>query len=194
LSRNAARVAQGGTLIEPTDADLVRAARSDPGAFAALYRRYVAAVYRYARVRVGSSEAAEDITSCVFLDALAGLPKYRESGQFPGWLFTIARRNVQDYYRQLAREERRSGTPSEATPGREPDPVAVAELEAVRQALGRLSPDRREALELRFFAGLDGRAMAHVMNRKESAVKMLIHRGLGQLRQLLADAAEATPR
>ena len=76
--------------IQPSDAELAAAARRDPVAFDALYRRFVPAVYRYARIRVESDQAAEDVTSAVLLDALAGLSGYRERGSFAAWLLSQA--------------------------------------------------------------------------------------------------------
>jgi RNA polymerase sigma-70 factor (ECF subfamily) len=64
------------------DSLIVRAARSDPAAFAPLYRRYVTRVYRYIYSRVGNNADAEDLTAQVFLAALEGLQRYHEQGNF----------------------------------------------------------------------------------------------------------------
>lgn len=64
------------------DASLVKAARRDPAAFAALYRRHVTPVYRYLYSRVGNTADAEDLTAQVFTEALEGLGRYREVGSF----------------------------------------------------------------------------------------------------------------
>jgi DNA-directed RNA polymerase specialized sigma24 family protein len=76
----------------------VRETRSASGqaAFAALYRRYLAPLYRYLYVRTGDVGAAEDLTSQTFVAALEGLPRYRERGTFAGWLFTIVARKRMD--------------------------------------------------------------------------------------------------
>ena len=49
----------------------------------------------------------------------------------------------------------------------------------------RLAPDRAEALRLRFFAGLECDEIAPLLGRSEAAVKMLVHRALTDLRELL---------
>jgi len=64
------------------DASLVKAARRDPAAFAALYWRYVTPVYRYLYSRVSHAADAEDLTAQVFTEALEGLSRYREWGSF----------------------------------------------------------------------------------------------------------------
>ena len=58
------------------DATLValvtRAKAGDREAYTVLYRQYLDDVYRYALVRLGSKEAAEDATQTIFVRALAG--------------------------------------------------------------------------------------------------------------------------
>ena len=82
------------------DAVLVRAARQDLVAFAALYRRYVTPIYRYLYSRVGNVADAEDLTAQTFVAALEGLPGYHERGNFAAWLFTIAHNKAADHHRQ----------------------------------------------------------------------------------------------
>ena len=53
-----------------TEADLIARATHDSQAFAFLYRRYLDPVYRYCYHRLGSKEAAEDVTSQVFSKVL----------------------------------------------------------------------------------------------------------------------------
>jgi RNA polymerase sigma-70 factor, ECF subfamily len=170
-----------------SDADLVEVARRDPAAFDTLYRRYLPGVYRYALARAGSVPVAEDIAAAVFVDVLAGLPNYQEQGRFPAWLFTIVRRHVSAYHRQA------SGT----VPVDDMDiPVSgesehVERLALLGQAMTALTDDRREALTLRFLGGLKVTEVAAAMGKGESATKMLIHRGLVQLRGLLTGADES---
>jgi RNA polymerase sigma-70 factor (ECF subfamily) len=167
---------------EPSDAALVEAAVARPAAFDALYRRYLPAVYRYVRARVGSVEDAEDVTSAIFIDALAGLRGYREEGRFAAWLFTIARRRLVAHYRRSGQVDLIDADDVSA-------PTAASDelLDLLTRAMHRLTADRREALTLRFFAGLPIQDVAHTMGKGESATKMLIHRGLLQLRDLLAE-------
>jgi RNA polymerase sigma-70 factor (ECF subfamily) len=45
-----------------------------------------------------------------------------------------------------------------------------------------LTPERAEAIALRFFGELSNAEVAAVMGKQEAAVKMLVHRGLQELR------------
>ncbi len=60
------------------DRGLVEAARRDPGKFDALYRKYLAQVYSFAYYELRDHHAAEDATERVFMQALAGLPRFEE--------------------------------------------------------------------------------------------------------------------
>ena len=169
-----------------SDARLVTAARQNRSAFVALYQRYLPRVYRYVYRRVGNQQDAEDLTASVFTEALESLEDYREQGSFAGWLFTIAHHRVADHHRQQReRVSLEEVTPalSDSGPGPEAQALWRDRLERVAQALGELTPDRQEALALRFFGQLSNKEVAQVMGKSEAAVKMLIYRAIHQLRR-----------
>jgi RNA polymerase sigma-70 factor (ECF subfamily) len=61
-----------------------------------------------------------------------------------------------------------------------------AELRAdVRPALGRLSPEHREALVLRYYVGLSEGEMAKVLGVRPGTVKSRLHRALRALGAVL---------
>jgi len=180
---------------EPDDGTLAQAAQTDRDAFDALYRRYVTRIYRYCYAHAGNQADAEDLAAQTFLAALEGLPRYRGRGPFAAWLFGIARRKCADHHRsQYAnRNEPLNAAQSLPDPSA-PDPEQSAHrngvLDCVRRALPHLSPDRREALTLRFWGGLKGREVAAVMRRSEGAVKMLVSRAVADLRRRCLDEEE----
>jgi RNA polymerase sigma-70 factor, ECF subfamily len=169
---------------DASDAELAEAARRDPAAFEGLYRRYLPGVYRYALSRTGSVACAEDVTASAFMEALTGLAVYREQGRFPAWLFTIARRQVQLQRRRSARETGIDVADLNLVAEAD-DPLRSALL---ARALADLSEERQEALALRYFGGLKVREVAALMGKGESAVKMLLHRALLDLRAALSEA------
>jgi len=77
------------------DLEAVGAAQRDSAAFAALYRRYLDAVYSYAFYQLGDHHDAEDATARTFMAALRGLGSFRNEGaSFRAWLFRIAHNTV----------------------------------------------------------------------------------------------------
>src|SRR5262249_20360162 len=82
------------------DAALVAAARTEPRMFLGLYDRYFERVLGYVRLRIRDETTCEDVTSTVFMTALAQLGRFRGDGSFAGWLFQIARNAVRDVHRK----------------------------------------------------------------------------------------------
>jgi RNA polymerase sigma-70 factor (ECF subfamily) len=166
------------------DASLVKAARRNPAAFAALYRRYVTPIYRYLYSHVGHAADAEDLTAQVFTEALEGLGRYRERGSFAAWLFTIARRRAADHHR---RRQRPYLSLDEALdrPDEDKSPLAhVVQDETLRRLatlVAQLDKEQQELLRLRFAGGLTYAEISTLTGRSEAAVKMAVHRLLRRL-------------
>ncbi len=168
---------------------LVECAQTGDGeAFSALYQAYLDRVYRFFFFRVREDQTAEDLTSLVFLKAWEHLERYETRViSFGAWLFRIARNLVIDHYRT------RKETSSLDTPNA-PEILDDAggleqplEAEALRSMLGRLTQDQRTVLILKYAEGLDTAEIAHVMGKREGAVRALQMRGL----QALAEMIEA---
>jgi RNA polymerase sigma factor (sigma-70 family) len=171
------------------DAELVARARRDRRAFAALYDRYLDAVYRYCYVRLGNREAAEDATSLVFTKAMDGLPGLR-GGTFRSWLFAIAHNAVADAHRAARPVEALDAAAALADPNPEPDEWALRDDagRAVREALRGLSPDQRDVVELRL-AGLTGPEIANALGKSHAAIRITQFRAFARLRTLLEQTA-----
>jgi RNA polymerase sigma-70 factor, ECF subfamily len=162
------------------DAALVKNARGDADAFAALHHRYLTPLYRYLYRRLGNEKDAEDLTSQVFTEVLEGLAVYRERGRFASWLFTIARRRLVDLYRERVPVE--LDDPPDGMPGLQ---VVLEQDETyshLADLLAQLSEEQQEILRLRFAAGLDFAEIATILGRNTGAVKMNLYRTLVWLR------------
>lgn len=92
----------------PSDAELVdRMVRGDRDAFAALFGRHQATVFRFSKQMLGSREAAEDVTQEVFIALAQNGFRYDPSrGSLSTYLYGIARNLVLHYHkRNRARSE-----------------------------------------------------------------------------------------
>jgi RNA polymerase sigma factor (sigma-70 family) len=165
------------------DAVLVRAARRDPVAFAALYRRYVTPIYRYLYSRVGNAADAQDLTAQTFVAALEGLPGYHERGSFAAWLFTIAHNKAADHHRQQHPHLPLDEALDSPDDGENPL-TCMMQAEALQRLaalVAQLEEDKQELLRLRFTAGLTYCQIGTILGRSEGAVKMAMRRLLHRL-------------
>ena len=172
---------------------IVARARRDRAAFAPLYERYPPDVYRYCYYRLGSREAAEDVTSQTFLKAMANLDQFR-GGSFWAWLFTTAHRTIIDHVRARrpdlpldAAEAAlsRAASPAELSP--ESAALAGDDHRQLATLLARLPADQRRVVELRL-AGLNDREIADVLGQRHTAVRTRQSRALARLRTLATES------
>ena len=170
--------------LEMDDASLAHQARADPDAFAELYRRHVQSVYRYHLAHTSNIKDAEDLTSQTFMAALEGIQSYRGTGPYITWLMGIASRKRALFFRGKKPEVPLDAALYLPTPSLPTDKAAARHIQTdqIIGALRNISRDRAEALILCFFSGLSFTEAGLVLGKSEGAVKMLISRGLQDLR------------
>jgi RNA polymerase sigma-70 factor (ECF subfamily) len=170
-----------------TDEDLAVRARRDREAFIVLYRRYVKRVYGYHLVRTSNENDAQDLTSETFLAALASLENYRPPASFGAWLMGIAYHKLMDHFRTQSPVIPLVKVPDPPAPDPTPEKQLSQQsnIKAIHRALDQLTEDRAGAISLRYFGGLNVAETARVMDKSRGAVKMLVLRGLRELRDHL---------
>ncbi len=168
---------------------LVEDARAgDAWAFGRLFDHYHLQVYRFVASRVRRPSDAEDLTQLVFVKALEALPRYESRGvPFGGWLFRLARNAVIDHVRTSHEHADLATSVERAGDEAGPDELAVTrqDIEAIRSALSTLTDDQRDAISLRFFAGLSAREAAEAMGKQEGTIRGLQFRAIAALRRQL---------
>ncbi len=173
---------------------LVTEARSgDSWAFGMIFDHYHDAIYRFIASRVQRPSDAEDLTQLVFVKALEALPRYESRGvPFGGWLFRLARNVVIDHVRTRREHVTLEVIVEKSSDDQGPDELAVLrqEMDSIAHALRRLTPEQREAVELRFFAGLSAKEAAEAMGRQEGTVRGLQFRAIAALRRELGIAPD----
>jgi RNA polymerase sigma-70 factor (ECF subfamily) len=160
----------------------------DAWAFGCLFDHYHLPVYRYVASRVRRPSDAEDLTQLVFVKALEALPRYESRGiPFGGWLFRLARNAVIDFVRTSHEHADLAQSVDRADANAGPDELVVTrqEIDAIGNALSTLTEDQRDAITLRFFAGLSAREAAVVMGKQEGTVRGLQFRAIAALRRQL---------
>jgi RNA polymerase sigma-70 factor, ECF subfamily len=176
------------------DDTLVRAAQQgDRSAFGLLYSRYARMVHGILLCRVPQADV-DDLVQDVFLQALPRLTSLREISKFPGWLAAIARNRATDFHRRSkpADEfaEERTGvdadTPLRSTPFAS---HSSTEAHAALDVILSLPESYRETLILRLVEGMTGPEIAARTGLTHGSVRVNLHRGMQQLREILSRKA-----
>ena len=167
------------------DLQLAQTARADAEAFAELYRRHVTRVYRYHVAHTGNVKDAEDLTSQTFMAALEGIRSYRGTGSFAAWLMGIASKKRALFFRSRKPEVTIDSVDDIPSPHLATDKIAHQRLrmESISRAIQQISPDRADAITLVYFGGLSNDEAARILGKTEAAIKMLVSRGLQDLRE-----------
>jgi len=190
LGRLPSRMVSG---TEPTDAELIRRARTDPDAFAQLYVRHVVRIHRIVRYRV--PEAFElDIVAETFAQAAISLRRYRDpgDGSAAAWLSGIALNLLQRSYKRQridTQARTRLGMPGRAA---ELDVDAIAARldaqamhEILESALSDLPAGQQRAVELRIVRDLDYSDVARELGTTPVAARIRVMRALKSLSDAL---------
>jgi RNA polymerase sigma factor (sigma-70 family) len=167
-------------------------AGSDDQALVELYDRFGRVAYGLA-LRILRDEAlAQDAVQEAFLAVWRSADRFlAERAKASTWILTLVHRRSVDLVR---REDRRRGEPLEsagepAAPETLEDEVTLGfERRVVREALGQLTPEQREALELGYYGGLTQSELAERLGLPLGTIKSRMFAGLSRLRELLAEA------
>jgi len=173
------------------EADLVeRAVAGDADAFGELYLFHLDAIYRYVYYRVGDVKDAEDLTEQVFLKAWEALPGYEQRGNpFSSWLYRIAHNIVVDHHRHRKPTvpvplPAKAGWESKQPTSLE-QVIEAEEAAALASAIAQLPEEQQQVIILRFVEGLNHTRVARIMDKSEGACRVIQHRALVALNQLL---------
>jgi RNA polymerase sigma-70 factor (ECF subfamily) len=164
---------------EERDSELTReyigkAKEGSADAMRFLYVRYAPDVSRYVRRMTRDDHEAEDITHDVFMKLMTVIDKYEpREVPFAAWVLRVARNAAIDYLRtrrSIPCEEIRVQTEDRERVGRE-------RRRDLEQALKRLPTEQRHVFVLRHIVGLSPPEIASLLDKTESSVHGLHHRG-----------------
>jgi len=161
-----------------------RAKQGDMEALHFLYVCYAADVQRYVNSLVHDHHEAEDITQNVFAKLITAIRKYEQRDvPFTAWILRVARNAALDHMRgrrAIPTEEVRVADTGQAE-------TSFSRGQDLRRALERLPDDQREVLVLRHIIGLSPTEIAETLDKTESSIHGLHHRGRRTLQSNLVD-------
>jgi RNA polymerase sigma-70 factor (ECF subfamily) len=169
---------------------IVRAIRAGAyrEAIALCAREHGPSLGRLCMAMLGSQAEAEECVQEVLIAAHDAFPDYRGEGTVRAFLFGIARRMCAKRLEMRGRRERRirlvyDAGADAATPEQLID--ARRQAERVRAALERLKPSERDAVVMRYQAGLDYREIGAACGVDEVAARKRVSRALARMKELL---------
>ncbi|MEN9324650.1 MAG: hypothetical protein RL414_404 [Actinomycetota bacterium] len=169
---------EGPSSVLPDGDELVRkASKGDNNAFVLLWEFFYPKILKYLRA---FTREAEDLCSETWIkiaSAIKGFPGDFQA--FRAWIFTIARNTALDHLRKL----KRRGPHVEIEDGdwihHDSSSVEITDL------LDRLPAEQAEVILLRVVVGFDVAQVARITQKSEANVRVLAHRGLNKLQELL---------
>ena len=140
-------------------------------------------IYSYVAYRIGAGPDAEDVTNDVFERAI----RYRNSydpalGEPISWLLGIARRCIDAAPRPMSFS---NGDVDDRTAPDELEKESVRRL-TVAHAVAQLDERDRDLIALRYGSDLSARQIARLVDMKQNAVEVALHRARARLRDELS--------
>jgi len=182
------------------------AARGDRRAMQTLLEMHLDGLRAFVRLRTGPElrqrESSSDLVQSVCREILEQAHRFQHPSEsaFRRWLYTTALRKISDRAEHWRAQKRDAGR-EQAWPSRGGDEalfqryqsfsspsghaMLAEEIERVERAFTELNEEQREVITLAHVAGLSRLEIAEQMGRSEGAVRVLLHRSLARLAEVL---------
>ena len=180
------------------DEAIMRCQNGERDAFRYLVEQYKDVLFGTAVLMTGNRAVAEEQVQEALLSAWRGIQGFRIGRPVKPWLLRILVNAVLSHQRRrVLPTVNLDGSGPDMADSINPDPAetldALENRLVLRRAIAGLSPDHRQVVALRYFAGLTVPEMARTLGVREGTVKSRLHRALAILRQQLAESGQETP-
>jgi len=166
-----------------------RVAAGDREAFEKLYSVYQRRLFSFLYRLVNEAGAAEELVNDVMVEVWKSASRFRGDAKASTWIFAIAHHVMLNHVRRRKRESvDLEKAQHVAAPG--PDPEAGAMHKGlqgeIRSALGRLSAEHREIVELTFYEGYSYEEISGIVRCPVNTVKTRMFHAKKKLHDVLA--------
>ena len=186
-------------LAELSDEEVMeRCAQGSEAAFRSLVSRYRSRIMNLVCRFINDRDRAEEIAQEVFLRVFRNRERYRKSGKFSTWIFTIAVNLTKNEIRSRVRHKGtfsldalEEETGGQGLPFPDSNPLPDEDLNAgeirtkVAEALRKLPPRYREAVVLRDVEGLSYEEVGQILRIPGGTVRSRINRARMMLKERL---------
>ena len=156
--------------------------------FSQIYDEHIDKVYRFVFFKVSNETLAQDITSETFTRLWKEIVSDKEVRNPSGFLFRVAKNMVIDHYRVKGQNPiilDNLDTVLDSNQDIEKKAAEKDDMRIVTAALGKLNDDSRLAVSMYYIEQEPISEVAKALNRSQGATRVLIHRGMKQLREIL---------
>jgi RNA polymerase sigma-70 factor (ECF subfamily) len=178
--------------------------RGDETATRELFAAYYPRAVRIALLSGLSSADAQDCAQDAFVQAYERRAQLRDLKAFPLWFHRIVTRRILDVLatasrqREQALESENGNAPVDAassSPAPLPDELLLLaeEREEIWRWVQALAPRARTAIVLRYYADFSTREVASMLDVREGAARVILHRAITELRELARDTRAREP-
>ena len=173
---------------------MVVQARTDADALGRLYEMYYERIFRLCAHRLFYRQAAEDVTSTVFLEVARRIRYFRGRTEqdFRNWLYAVAVNQANAYIRKTSRRRRLFARAAESLSASSRQTDGLSELDWPRLYAGilRLKSEHQTVVTLRFFENLPFEQIAQILDITQTTARVTLHRVLNKLRENLQKSFE----
>jgi len=174
-------------VITASDNELMLQVRDgDVGRLGVLYERHCTKLLNFFARHTNRPDVSEDLVQDVFLRIIKYRHTFRSEAPFAAWMYQLARNVSADYFRKWKEQPLDEGY-AERQPDTDPGPSESLQLreehEMLKQALGQLSPEKREVLILSRFQELKYEDIGKILDCPVGTVKARVHFALKDLRK-----------
>ena len=170
-------------------ADYRRYLEGDEKAFDAVLEAYRDGLIRFLDRIVHDSAVAEDLAIDTFTELIVHPKRYNFKVSLKTYLYMIGRSRALNFVKRRGRVTMLGLEEAEPLPAADPDPADTAEAaeqrRALNEALERLSPDQRTAVQLVYYEGMSYDETAAVMKKTRKQVDNLLYLAKKQLRSMI---------
>lgn len=168
--------------------------------YAELYDLFVDKIYRFVFFKVNNQEEAQDLTSDVFLRVWQYIQEKKKVGNFKALLYQVAKNRVIDHYRQKSRSDVLTDEEilRDIEDARGEDFVKEieikSEIKSLESFLKQLKAEYQEVLLLKYVEGYSNSEIAKILDKSTGSVRVLSHRALKILQNLISEADRNNPK
>ena len=180
----------------PTDRELLeRWSRGDRAAGNQLFQRHFDSISAFFETKVDRD--VDELVQSTFMACVQSIQSFRLESSFRTFLFAIARRKLYRYYRSKRRHGNKLDfnvtSVADLATGARTNMAKSEEKQLLLHALTALPVEQQILIELFYWEGMDGAALAEVLDIPAATVRSRLYRARAALRESLAKQ-ERAPR